>query len=110
MLPAASRRLRASTLIQHLIDRQWLGEAFEERRTERLIGKESTEELKGGGTDDQGIGRGDPLQAGRKVGRLAEGQLFLPRPTADLAHHHQPGVDAQAHGEVTPLAPAPGAY
>ena len=42
------------------------------------------------------------MEAGRDVGRLAQGQLFLPRAASHLTHHHQPGMDAQAHGQVHP--------
>ena len=48
------------------------------------------------------IRRRQPLQAGGQVGRLAEGQLFLSAAAPDLAHHHQPGMDPQAHGELHP--------
>ena len=47
-----------------------------------------------------GIGRRDALQAGRQVGRLAQRQLFLPGACPHLAHHHQPGMDPQAHGQL----------
>ena len=58
--------------------------------------------MKGGGTDHQGIGRREALQARRQVGGLAERQLFLPGATAYLPHHHEPGMDAQAHGQLHP--------
>jgi alkylhydroperoxidase/carboxymuconolactone decarboxylase family protein YurZ len=54
-------------------------------------------------------GGGEALQAGRQVGGLAEGELFLARPAPHVAHHHQPGMDPQAHGQVhLPLRPQGG--
>jgi hypothetical protein len=43
------------------------------------------------------------LQAGRHIGRLTQRELFLAAATAHLAHDHQPGVDADAHGQLHPL-------
>ena len=40
------------------------------------------------------------MQAGRQVGGLAEGELFLARSAPHVADYHQPGMDAQAHGQV----------
>jgi hypothetical protein len=40
-----------------------------------------------------------------KVGGLTERQLFLPGAALDFAHHHQPGMDAQAHGQLYPPLP-----
>ena len=71
--------------------------------------KKPAEELKRRRTDHHGIGRREPLQAGREVGRLAQGQLFLPPPAPHLPHHDQPGMDPQAHGQVhPPLLPQAG--
>ena len=36
-------------------------------------------------------------------GRLPQRQAFLPRTAADLAYHHQPAVDADAHRQVNAL-------
>ena len=109
MLPSHVQATARCTLGQHLIDLQRLGEALEEWRAERLAGKEAPQELPGRRTDHQRIGRGEPLQAGRQVGRLAQRQLFLPRTAAHLPHHHQPGMDPQAHGELhPPLLPQAG--
>ena len=45
-------------------------------------------------------GRRDPLQARRKVGRLADHRLLLRRALADqVADHHEPGRDADPGGE-----------
>jgi hypothetical protein len=56
--------------------------------------------VKGGGTDHQGIGRREALQACRQVGCLAERQLFLPGPAPDLPDDHQPRMDPQTDGEL----------
>ena len=48
------------------------------------------------------LGAAMPLQAGGQVGGLAERQLFLPGAAPHLTHHHQPGMDPQAHGQVHP--------
>ena len=108
---AASRFQTAAghTLIQYLINLQRLGKAFQERRAERLAGKEAVEQLQGGSTDHQRIGRGQPLQAGGQVGGLAEGQLFLPGAAPHVTHHHQTGMDPQTHGQLhAPLLPQTG--
>ena len=43
------------------------------------------------------------MQAGGDVRRLAEGQLFVPRPAPDLAHHHLTRMDAETHSELYPV-------
>lgn len=45
------------------------------------------------------IQRRDRLQPGGQVGCLPEGQLFASGPAAHLTHHHQAGMDPQAHLE-----------
>ena len=67
-----------------------------------MAGKEPAEELKGRGTDHQGIGRRNALQAGGEVGGLTQRQLFLPGTAPYLPHHDEPGMDPQAHGQVHP--------
>jgi hypothetical protein len=67
-----------------------------------LAGKETRKELRGRGADHHGIGRRDALQAGGDVGRLAECQLLLLRPSPNPAHHHQAGMDAQAYSQLDP--------
>ena len=61
------------------------------------------EQLKGGRTDHQRIGRRDALQAGGQIGGLAQRQLFLPGTTSYLPHDDQAGVDAQARRQALPL-------
>jgi hypothetical protein len=103
--PSAAGRFEATAshaLIEYPIDRERLRLAFEERSPQRLAGKEAPEQLEGGGADHQGVGRGKALQAGRQVGRLPERQLFLPGAVPYLPHHHQPGMNAQAHRELPP--------
>ena len=44
------------------------------------------------------------MQARGQVRGLPECQLLLPGATADLTHHHEPGMDPQAHGQFhTPI-------
>jgi hypothetical protein len=42
------------------------------------------------------------LQASSKIGSLTQRQLFLPGATSHVADHHQPGMDAEAYGQVHP--------
>jgi hypothetical protein len=48
------------------------------------------------------LGCGNALQAGCQIGCLANGPPFLQRTTAHSSHHHQPGMEAQAHGQAHP--------
>ena len=43
------------------------------------------------------------LQSCRNIRRLPQGELLLPPATADLADDHQPGVDAEPHGQAHPV-------
>src|SRR5262249_22143568 len=84
---AAAGRFQATAgraLMEHLIDRQRLGEALEARAAERLAGKEPAEELERRRTDHQGIGRGHPLQPSGEVRGLAERQSFMAGVSLDL--------------------------
>jgi hypothetical protein len=78
-------------------------QALERVGTEVLAGKIAPHEPEGGWTDDDRIWCGEPLQAGRNIGRLTQRELFLAAATAHLAHDHQPGVDADAHGQLHPF-------
>ena len=52
------------------------------------------------GTDHQGIGRRNTLQAGRQVGGLAQCQLLLLAPASHVTHDDQAGMDTQARCQV----------
>jgi hypothetical protein len=51
-------------------------------------------------TDHHRIRRRQALEAGGDVGRLTAGQVFVPVAATQRAHHHQPGMDAHAHGQA----------
>ena len=48
--------------------------------------------------DHHRIGHCQALEAGGDVGRLTEGQVFVPSACPQRTHHHQPRMDAHAHG------------
>src|SRR5262245_54594216 len=96
--PSGFQATAGHAFIEYAVDRQRLGLAFQRWGPQRLAGKEPPEELKGGGTNDQRIGRRNALQARRQVGGLTECQLLLPSASAYLPHNDQAGMDAQAHG------------
>ena len=98
------------TLIQHLIDLQRLGDAFQQRGAYGLAGKEAAKELKGRGTDHQGIGRREPLQAGGDVRRLAQRQLLLSGATSHVSPPPRARYGCPGARPAAPLAPAPGGY
>ena len=56
------------------------------------------------------LGAAMPCRRAATLGVSPERQLLLPGAAAHLAHHDQPGMDPQAHGQVHPRAPAPGGY
>jgi hypothetical protein len=57
------------------------GHAFEGLWTAILAVEAALDAVRGRSTDHQGIGRGEPLQAGGDIGCRADGVLFLLRPT-----------------------------
>ena len=54
--------------------------------------------------DRDGIGCGQPLDLGRDVGRLAQGELLAARTGAHLAHHDGAGVDADTDRDAQGVA------
>ncbi len=74
-------------------------------RTEILAGEDVADQIARGGADQDGIRAGEGLQAGRKVGRLANDGLLARRTLADrLADDDDPAGDADAHGEACAVA------
>jgi hypothetical protein len=54
-------------------------------------------------TDDDSIGRCQPLEAGRNIRRVAQGELLLPPAPTYLSHHDEPGVDPHADCQAATL-------
>jgi hypothetical protein len=91
------------TLVQDPIDLERLGQAFERRRPERLTDKIAVDEVGSRRADDDRIRGCQALESCRNVRRLPQGKLLLPSTTADLADHHQPGVDTEPHRQAHPV-------
>ena len=96
--------------LQDPIDLQGAGQPFEGVAAQVLAGKVALHQAVRRRTDHHRIGRRQALEAGRNVGRVAQGQLFLPAAAAHVAHDHQPGMDADAGRPGARLGPAPGGY
>ena len=92
-----------STLLQDLIDLERLGQAFERLRPERLTHKIAVDQVGGRRADHDRIRGRQALESCRNVRRLPQGELLLPPATADLTDDHQPGVDAEPHGQAHPV-------
>jgi hypothetical protein len=58
----------------------------------------------GVGADEHGTGCGSALQACGDVRRIAHCRVFRPDLVADGGEHREPGIDADAHVEVDPIA------
>jgi hypothetical protein len=82
-----------------------LRQAFERLRPERLTHKIAVDQVGGRLADHDCIWGRQALEACRNVRRLPQGELLLPPATADLADHHQPGVNAEPHGQAHPVRP-----
>lgn len=67
---------------------------------EIVTGKVPVHQAGGGLTDHHCVGRGQPLETGGQVGRVPEGQVFVPPTAAHLTDYHQPGVDADPHRQA----------
>ena len=91
------------TLRQELVHEHGLLHPFEGVLPQGLAGKKALDEPMGSGTDHYRIGCRQPLQPGRQVGRVAQGQLLLPPTAAYGTHHRRTRMDAHAHGQ--PQAP-----
>ena len=86
-------------LRQELVYRQRLLHPFESVLAQHLAGKKPLDEPQGGSTDHHRVGRRQPLQPGRNVGSVAQGQLLLPLATAHRAHDHWTCMHAHPHGQ-----------
>ena len=86
-----------------LIDLEGRGHAFERLGPELVAGEIALDQALRRRADDDGIGRGQPLEAGRNIRRLSQGELFLPPAATHLPHHDQPGVDPHADRQADPL-------
>ncbi len=95
-------------LTHDLIDLERRGHAFERLGPEVVAGEIPLDESLRHRADDDGIGRCQPLEAGRNIGRVAQGQLFLPPAATHLPHHDEPGVDPHAdrQADSRPLSQA----
>ena len=93
------------TLSQHLGDVHWRLQPLEGMGAEIVAGKVPVHQAGGGLTDHHRVGRGQPLETGGQVGRVPQGQVFVPPAAAHLADHHQPGVDADPHRQADARVP-----
>jgi hypothetical protein len=91
------------TLVQDPIDLERLGQAFERLRPERLTHKIAVDQVGGSLADHDRIWSRQALESCRHVWRLPQGEMLLPPATANLADHHQPGVDTEPHGQAHPV-------
>ncbi len=78
----------------------WVGNTPQRLRAEVDELEGTAHQPMGGGGDDGVTGIGDRLQARRDVGRDPHREVLLAPLVADHAHHHQPGVDADARAEA----------
>jgi hypothetical protein len=85
-----------------LMDLDGHGHAFERLGPEIMAGEIPLDEPLRRRTDEHRIGRRQPLEAGRNIGRVAQGELFLPPPAPHLPHDDQPSMAPQAHGQLHP--------
>jgi hypothetical protein len=85
-----------------LVDLEGCGHAFECLVPKRLAGEIVLDEPLRHRADDDGIGCGQPLEAGCNIGRLSQGQLLLPPATTHLPHHDEPCVDAHTDRQADP--------
>jgi hypothetical protein len=56
-------------------------------------------------TNDHRIGRGEPLDPSRDVGRVSQSQLFPSLPSTHLTHDNDTRVDPEADGQLDRLLP-----
>ena len=91
-------------LAHDLVDLEGRGHAFERLGPESVAGEIPLDEPLRRRTDDHGIGRCQPLEAGRNIRRVAQRELFLPPAAPHLPHHDQPGVDPHAYRQADTLA------
>ena len=83
----------------------WRLQPLEGMGAEIVAGKVPLYQAGGGITDHDCVGRGQPLETGGQVGRVPEGQVFVPPAAAHLADHHPPGVDADPHRQADARVP-----
>ena len=65
-----------------------------------MAGKVALHEVIRRGADGHSIGRCQPLEACCHIRHFAQRQPFAAPSPADLAHHHQAGVDAYPDGQA----------
>ena len=86
--------------MQDPVHHEGLGQAFEILRAKRLADKIAVDQLRCGLADDHRIRCRESLEPCRNIGRLAEGQLFLPPNTTHFAHYDQTSVDAEPYRQA----------
>ena len=78
------------------------GHALDRVRPQFLTGESSLDQAPGGGADHDRVGRGEALEPGGHVRRVAQRQPFLATATAHRAHDHQAGMDAHPDRQLDP--------
>jgi hypothetical protein len=91
------RQLRLES--QHPRERHRLGNAFKRMSAQVFQRKGIPRQPRRGRTQHERIGLSQSLQAGGDVGGLTQRQVLALLSAADLAHHDQPRVNADAHLE-----------
>ena len=84
------------------------GNAFERLGPQIVADEIALDQPLGRRADDDGIGGGQPLEAGRNIRGVSQRELFLPSPAPHLPHHGDAGVDphAEREGDRLPLCQA----
>ena len=86
---------RGAGRLAHPVHRDRRAHAPDRQRAEVVADEQALDQAIGAGADHDAAGLGQVLQAGGDVGRLADHRHRVAALAgADVAHHHEPGVDA----------------
>ncbi|MBV9581410.1 MAG: hypothetical protein JO057_22760 [Chloroflexi bacterium] len=92
------------SLVQHLVDGHWLGDALERPEPEFTTIEIAGDQLVRRGTDHHRVALGQGLEAGRYVGSVTNGGHRLEsRIGGDVARDHQTGVYADRAVELNAM-------
>ena len=92
------------TRAEHPPDGHGLGHALEGRGAQVFEHKGLAHQPRRHRADHHGVRCGQAFQAGRNVGRFAQGQLLVPAPATDVSDDHRSRVDAKPDGELHAVA------
>ena len=102
--PSPQRDLEAAARVSDRVDAKdlhWVGDAFKVLRAHGLAHEHPFDQASRVVPDHHGARLGQTLQAGGDIGRLADDGHFLAvLAGANVAGHHQPRVDADAHRQL----------